>query len=111
MSDKTDLVIYINMYVHYPETYNAYTISNKFNSYFNEYFLNNEFTYKQDCDVMLNSIPSMEDETIRINVCIPKKLDVLINIETFTLDCKKFVTEYFNNQIKNIEIEILRVNR
>lgn len=38
LNEKNDIKIYINMFVHSPETYNSNTNSNKFKDYLNEYF-------------------------------------------------------------------------
>ncbi len=110
MNDKLDLVIYINMFVHYPETFNSSAICNKLNSYFNKYLLNNDFTYNLNCDVMINSAPHIEDESIVMEVDLYKNIDDSSIKETFVQDFKKIVAEYFDNRIKNVEIKFIRVD-
>lgn len=105
-NDKNGIIIYINIFVHYPETYNAYTITNKFNSYFKDVFPNDKFNDK-DCYVMLNSAPHTEEESLKIEVSLVKSLAELLNIEMFVLNCKEFVVDYFNNRIKDIDIEFV----
>ena len=110
LHEKVDMIVYVNMFVHYPETYNAYTIRNKFNSYFKEYFSNNKLMdsiYNKDCFVMINSAPHTEEELMKIEVCLAKRIDELINMETFVLNCKEFIVDYFNSKIKNIDIEFV----
>lgn len=107
---KRDIIIQINMFVYYPETYNAYTISNKFNSYLKEYFLENKFidsSYNQECSVVINSTPQNVKEALKIEIYFVKNEVTSINKETVILKLKEFVTDYFNNQIKDINIEFV----
>lgn len=108
--EKRNITIYIKMFVHYPEAYNANAISNKFNMYFKEYFSENKFIdyiYNQDCYVMINSAPYDEEESLEIEVCFDKNEVTSINKEAIILNWKEFVIDYFNNQIKDIDIEFV----
>ena len=96
MSKFENINVYINMFVHYPETYNAYIIENKFNSFWKEYFYNSE------CYVMVNSAPHTEEESVLIEYSLAKEvLDVIIS------NFKQFVLNYFNNQIKTIDVKCI----
>lgn len=110
LSEKRNITIYIKMFVHYPEAYNANTISNKFNIYFKKYFFENKFIdsiYNQDCYVMINSAPHNEEEALEIEVCFDKNEVKSINKETIILNWKEFVIDYFNNQIQDINIRFV----
>lgn len=106
--EKRDIIIYINMFVHYPETYNANTISSKFNSYLNEYFFVNKIIdaiYNHDCYVKINSAPHSQEESLKIEVCFFNNKLTSIDKETILLKLKEFVIDYFNSQIKDYNIE------
>ena len=104
LCEKRDVVIYINMFVHYPQTFNANTISNKFNVFFKEYFIDS--VSNQECYVMINSAPHNETELLKIEVCFDENV-TLINKENMILKLKEFVINYFNNQIKDLNVEFL----
>lgn len=78
-------MIYINIFVHYPETYNETIVSNIFKEYFKD---NNLY-------VKVKSAPSNENEMIVV------KTD---NQEEDLLKLKEFIFNHF--QIKDILINI-----
>lgn len=101
LNEKNSINIFINMYVHYVETFNAYTISNRFNNY----FLEHKTLFSLDnpeCYVKINSAPHCEEELIKIEIKLsPKDYEY---IDKAIENLKEFVREYFNNQIKQIDI-------
>lgn len=104
LNEKNNINIFINMYVHYAETFNAYTISNRFYNYFLEhkslFSLNNP-----ECYVKINSAPHCEEELIKIEIILsPKDYEY---IDKTIENLKDFVREYFNNQIKQIEVNFI----
>ena len=110
ISGKRNIIVDINMFVHYPETYNANTISNKFSRYFKECILENkitDFVYNLESYVMINTAPHSEEELLKIDFCFTGDEVTLINKETFILDLKCFIIDYFNNKIKDIRVEIV----
>lgn len=92
MKSHENINVYINLFVHYPETYNANTINNNFNIFFMECI---------NSDVMINSAPHNEEESIKIEVYIK---GTNIDKENFILKCNKFVLNYFNNKLKDINV-------
>lgn len=92
LDNKT--TIYINMFVHYPEAFNAGSISGKFK----EYLANT----CQECYVMINSAPSSEEESLKMEIITTSE-----NKETITINLKEFIKDYFNNQIRKIDIEFV----
>lgn len=105
-----EINIYINMFVHYPEIYNANTISNNFSSYLKNKSLFNE-AYNQDCNVMINSAPHIVDESLEIKIIFGEDDVILVDKDAIILNLKKFIIEYFNNQVKDISIEFIRKNK
>ena len=98
--------IFINMFVHYPETYNANTISNNFIKCIND---SNVFKFSNNpkCHVIINSAPHSEEELIKVEFNIGSNSDVLNNKEEVTKVLKNFVNNYFNNQFKVLSIEFI----
>lgn len=96
--------IFINMFVHYPETYNANTISNNFIKCIND---SNVFKFINNpkCYIMIHSAPHSEEELIKVEFNIDRNNDVFTNTEELTKVSKNFVNNYFNNQIKVLSIE------
>ena len=104
--DKKNIMIYVNLFVHYPEVYNSNTISTKLNNCFKECFLGNELidlSYKQECYVMIKSAPHSEVELINVEICNLKLESKLMNKVIIKLE--KDINEYFNNQLMRINIE------
>lgn len=101
-----DTQIYINMFVHYPEIYNANTISNNLIKYINDsdvFKLINSPQYY----VMINSAPHSEEELIKVEINIDRNNVAFINKDKLTSALNNFVENSFNNRIKVINVEFI----
>lgn len=103
LNEKKDVLIFINMYVHYQEAYNANTISNSFNNYYFEHKLLNSLDNPK-CYVMINSAPHSEEESIKIEISLNQNDFEKLEKEMVILNIKEFVKTYFKGQIKVIEV-------
>ena len=100
--------IYINIFVHYPEVYNANTICEKLNFYFKPLFSdNNLIDYIDNCYVMINSAPHNEEELIEVEFNSYKKEMLLLIKDTISIKVEELIMQYFNNQITNILIKFV----
>lgn len=102
--------VYIKIFAHYPEIYNATIISDKFNVYFEEYFKVNKplsSEYKGDCDVVIKSAPHTEVEMIKIEVIFTTNVDETIDKEKVVSEWKTFMLNFFDNHISDVIIKFM----
>lgn len=101
-----DTQIYLNMFVHYPEIYNANTISNHLIKYINDSDVFKLINNPQ-CYVMINSAPHSEEELIKVEINIDRNNVTFINKDKLTATLNNFVENFFNNRIKVINVEFI----
>lgn len=97
----------MNLYVHYPEVYNASVINNKLENYINDYFKinkpkNSEFDFSY---LTIKSAPSNEEQMMVIDVMFLDGIDESINKDRLIKEWKEYFYNYFNNEIKEIIIK------
>jgi len=99
--------VFMNLYVHYPEVYNASVINNKLENYINDYFKinkpkNSEFDFSY---LTIKSAPSNEEQMMVIDVMFLDGIDESINKDRLIKEWKEYFYNYFNNEIKEIIIK------
>lgn len=100
--------VFMNLYVHYPEVYNASVINNKLENYINDYFKinkpkNSEFDFSY---LTIKSAPSNEEQMMVIDVMFLDGIDESINKDRLIKEWKEYFNNYFNNEIKEIIIKL-----
>ena len=108
LDEKRNIIVYINMFVHYPQSHNANTICTNFNEFFEKENLLKSIN-DQNCYVMINSAPFNEKESLQIEIGL-KSNKTLINKEVIISKLKEFVQDYFKNQINEIKVEFTNNN-
>lgn len=104
--ETKDVKVFVNMFVHYREAFNGYAISNSFNKYFMEEKLLH-LVNDPDFNIMINSAPHYEDQSIKIQIILSQNVYDSLEKEKIILNLKGFVVEYFNNQLKLIDVEFI----
>lgn len=110
INNQNDINIYINLYVHYPETFNGTIINDKLKEYFDKYFLSCKIINTEiviNSDVMINSLSHFENEIVEIKVSFDKQLDNLINKEVIKKEWEQHIKNFFNSNIKEVNIVFL----
>ena len=101
------LKINIKIFVHYPEVFNSTVINNRLDEYFCKYFKENKLhdsTYKGESYVVFKTAPHTENQMAIIDLEFKNQIDESINKEQLISEWKKFISVYFDEQIKDIVI-------
>ena len=101
----SEIKIYINIFVHYPNAWSTNAIAENFNKHFTNENLYS--IYNPKCFVMVNSAPHSVEESLNIEISFSQK-DVLYITEDIILDLREFARVYFNHKINNIEVELAK---
>lgn len=103
-NNKNSIRIYINLYVHYLETFSGTIINDKLLEYFYKYFEKMDLIIKSD--VMINSLPHSEKEIINLEIYLDSCLNNKISKETMLKDWEQYIKKFFNNEFKEVSIDI-----
>lgn len=102
--------IYVKVFVHYPEVYNANVINNRFEKYFEE----NEMwfsKYKGKSHVIFKTAPIDENQMIIIDIEFNDQIDKVLNKEKFESKLKEFIKVYFDRQVPEVIINYISLEK
>ena len=102
--------IYVKVFVHYPEVYNAKVINNRFEKYFEE----NEMwfsKYKGKSHVIFKTAPIDENQMIIIDIEFNDQIDKVLNKEKFESKLKEFIKVYFDRQVPEVIINYISLEK
>lgn len=84
--------IFINIYAHYPEVYNEFTIEERLNKYFKKFFIESN-TY-----IKFYTAPTNEKQIIFVE--LPREQQLVA--DKFKQEWNEFLLTYFDHQVKEI---------
>ena len=102
LNNEREVIVFVNLFAHYPEAYNAAVINDILNGYFKQSFEELNINLNNNCHVMINSAPANENEMIIIDILLQDK-QVIIKEEIIT-KWKEYIISFFNNLIKDVVI-------
>lgn len=101
--NKDSLIMYVNIYAHYPQAYNGAVIGEKIYKLINEK-IGNILATNNDCNVYIQSAPVGEEELILIDITF--KDNTKEDKKELLEKIKEVISICLNNRIKDIRIKI-----